>query len=105
MVHRARRVHLAIVFERLAPTMRASVLALVVTAALLAGCGGNSKSAKSNGEGSKPPGRVLADARAAAASATSAHVSGRVTSSGTPITLDLSLARGKGANGSMSTND
>ena len=85
--------------------MRAPVLALVATAALLASCGGSSKAAKPNGEASKPPGRVLADARAAAASATSAHVSGRVTSSGTPITLDLSMARGKGAKGSMSTSD
>jgi hypothetical protein len=105
MVHGVRRIHVAIVFERLAPTMRAPVLGLVVTAALLASCGGSSKAGKPNGEASKPPGRVLADARAAAASATSAHVSGSVTSSGTPITLDLSMARGEGAKGSMSTND
>jgi len=84
--------------------MRASVLGLVLAVALLAGCGGSSRAAKPNGEASRPPGRVLSDARAAAASATSAHVSGSVTSSGTPITLDLSMARGKGAKGSMSTN-
>jgi hypothetical protein len=105
MVHGARRVHSAIVFERLAPTMRGSVLALAVTAALLAGCGGSSRAAKPNGEASKLPGRVLTDARAAAASATFAHVSGSVTSSGTPITLDLSMVRGEGAKGSMSTDD
>jgi hypothetical protein len=105
MVHGVRRVHVAIVFERLAPTMRAPALALVLAAALLAGCGGSSKAAKPNSEASKRPGRVLADARAAAASATSVHVAGSVRSSGTPITLDLSMARDKGAKGSMSTND
>lgn len=84
--------------------MRASVLALVLTAALLAGCGGHSKAAQPNGEASRPPARVLADTRAAATSASYAHVSGSVTSGGTPIRLDLSMARGKGAKGSMSTN-
>jgi hypothetical protein len=47
---------------------------------------------------------VLVDAKAAAAAATSAHVAGSVKSNGTPVTLDLSTARGKGATGSMSTN-
>jgi hypothetical protein len=94
----------AIVFERLAPTMRAPVLALVLTAALLAGCGGHGNAAKPNDEASKPPLRVLAAAKAAAASASSVHVSGSIDSSGTPITLDLSMARRKGAKGSMSTN-
>jgi hypothetical protein len=84
--------------------MRASAFALVLTAALLAGCGGHKKAAQPNGEASKPPGRVLADAQAAASSASSAHVSGSLESNGTPITLDLSTARGKGATGSMSTN-
>jgi hypothetical protein len=104
VMHRARRLHLAIVFERLAPTMRALALALVLTAALLAGCGSSKQAAPPNGEASKPALRVLADANAAAASASSAHVSGHVESGGTPITLDLSTARGKGATGSMSTN-
>jgi hypothetical protein len=104
MVHGARRVHVAIVFERLAPTMRAPALALVLAAALLAGCGGHDKAAEPNGEVSRPPARVLTDMRAAASSAISTHVSGSVTSNGTPITLDLSIARGKGARGSMSTN-
>jgi hypothetical protein len=104
VMHRARRFHVAIVFERLAPTMRAPALALVLTAALLSGCGGQSNAAKPNDEASKPATRVLADAKAAATSASSAHVSGSIKSSGTPITLDLSTARGKGAKGSMSTN-
>jgi hypothetical protein len=84
--------------------MRVPALALVLTAALLAGCGGHGKSATSNGEASKPANRVFADARAAATSATSAHVSGNIESGGTPITLDLDMARGKGAKGSMSTS-
>jgi hypothetical protein len=84
--------------------MRASALALVLTAALLAGCGSSGKSAKPNSEASKPAARVLADAKAAATSASSAHVSGNIKSNGTPIELDLSTVRGKGATGSMSTN-
>jgi hypothetical protein len=94
----------AIVFERLAATMRPLALALAVTVALLAGCGGHSKAAAPNDEATKPAQRVLADARAAATRASSAHVSGSIRSSGTPITLDLSTARGRGAKGSMSTN-
>jgi hypothetical protein len=107
VMHRAGRLHVAIVFERLARTMRASALALVLTAALLAGCGSSGSSgttAKPNGEASKPAGRVLADAEAAATNASSAHISGDLTSGGTPITVDLTTARGKGGKGSMSTN-
>jgi hypothetical protein len=85
--------------------MRASALALALTAALLAGCGSSShKAAKPNGEASKPAGRVLADARAAATRASSAHVSGDVASRGMRVTLDLSMARGRGAKGSMTLN-
>ena len=95
---------MAIVFERLAPTMRVLALALVLTAALLAGCGSSGPSSKPNGEEAKSATQVLADAKKAATAASSAHVSGSIRSSGTPITLDLSTARGKGAKGSMSTN-
>ena len=104
VVHRAGRVHVAIVCERLDPTMRAAALALALAAALLAGCGGHSSSAKPNGEETKPANRVLADADAAATSASSVHVSGTVNSNGTPIVLDLSMAHSKGAKGSLSTN-
>ena len=104
VVDGARRLHVAIVFERLAATMRATALALVLTAALLAGCGSSGTTAKANDEASKPPVRVLADAKAAATSASSAHVSGSIKSNGTPTTLDLTTARNKGAKGSMSTN-
>jgi hypothetical protein len=101
-MHRARGFHLPIVFERLALTMRVSIAAVVLAAALLAGCGSGKSEAQANGEASKPPARVLADAKAAASSASSGHVSGHIVSGGTPITLDLSIARGKGAKGSMS---
>jgi hypothetical protein len=104
VVDGARRSHVAIVFERLAATMRATALALVLTAALLSACGSSGTTAKANGEASKPPVRVLADAKAAATSASSAHVSGSIKSNGTPTTLDLTTARNKGAKGSMSTN-
>jgi hypothetical protein len=105
MVDGEGRLHLAIVCERLAATMRVTALALVLTAALLAGCGGSKKEeAKPNGEASKPPNRVLADAKSAATSASSAHVSGSLVSNGTPFTIDLSMVRGKGATGSVSIN-
>jgi hypothetical protein len=84
--------------------MRGTALALVLTAALLAGCGSSGTTAKANDEASKAPVRVLADAKAAATSASSAHVSGSIKSGGTPITLDLTTARNKGAEGSMSTS-
>src|SRR5262249_31376888 len=96
VVHRARRLHVAIVFESLAPTMRVSALALVLTAALLAGCGSSKQAAPPNGMASKPPDQVFAAAKAAATSASSAHVAGSLVSSGTHFTLDLSLARDKG---------
>jgi hypothetical protein len=104
MVDRAGRLHAAIVCERLAGTMRVPALALVLTAVLLTGCGGSKKAAKPNGEASKPADRVLADAVSAAKSASSVHVSGHIVSSGSPVSLDLTMERGTGATGSMSTN-
>jgi hypothetical protein len=83
--------------------MRASAVALVVAAVLVAGCGGHGKSSSSNGEASKSANIVLADAKAAADSATSAHVSGSISSGGTPITIDLSMGKDQ-AKGSMSTS-
>jgi hypothetical protein len=84
--------------------MRVPILALILAAVVLAGCGGSKKEAKPNGEESKPPARVLADAKAAASSASSAHVSGQLVSNGTPVTLDLAMVRGKGAKGSAAIN-
>ena len=82
--------------------MRASAFALALAAALLAGCGSHSKAAKPNGEASKPADQVFGDARSAATSASSAHVSGSLVANGTPFTLDISTARNKGAKGSVS---
>jgi hypothetical protein len=101
LVHRVVRVHGAMVFERLTATMRASLLILTLSGLLLAGCGG-SNMAKPNGEAAKPADTVLKDADAAAASASSVHVSGTVSSNGTPIVLNLFLTHSKGAKGSMS---
>jgi hypothetical protein len=84
--------------------MRVLTLALVLAAVVLAGCGSSKKAEQPNGEASKPPARVLADAKAAATSANSVHVSGHLVSSGTPVTLDLTMVRGKGATGSASIN-
>jgi hypothetical protein len=85
--------------------MRVPALALVVAAVLLAGCGSSSQnSSQSNSEASKSPTQVLADAKAAATDASSVHVAGSIVSGGTPIKLDLTMARGKGAKGTMSTN-
>ena len=84
--------------------MRALALAFVLTALLLAGCGSSKKAAQPNDEASKPAAQVLADAKASATKASTAHVSGSIQSGGTPITVDLSTAREKGAKGSMSTN-
>ncbi len=84
--------------------MRVSAFALLLAATFLAGCGSHGKSGQPNGEASKPANRVLADATRTASNASSVHVSGDIVSGGTPITLDLDMARGKGAKGSMSTS-
>jgi hypothetical protein len=104
VVDGARRFHVAIVFERLAATMRVSVLALVLTVALVAGCGGSSKTAQPNDEASKPADQVFADAKSAATNASSVHVAGSTIWRGTPVTLDVSAVRGKGAKGSASVS-
>jgi hypothetical protein len=83
--------------------MRAPALALILAGLLLAGCGGHKKSASSNGEASKSADKVLADAKAAADSASSARVAGSIVAGGTPIALDLSMGKGM-AKGSMSTS-
>ncbi len=74
---------------------------LVSLAIVLAGCGGGSGS---NGEATKAPADVLADAKQAALAAESVHIAGSIVDSGTPLTLDLQLLRGTGAKGSMSEN-
>ena len=86
--------------------MRASAVALLL-AAVLAGCGSSgagSGGGTTNGEAAKPAATVLSDAVHAAKQASSFHVSGHVVSGKTPVTLDLTLVRGKGAKGSLTEN-
>ncbi len=83
--------------------MRAAPLLLV--AAIAAGCGGSgSGGGTTNREAAKPAKRALADAVHVAARARSVHVAGRLVSGKTPLTLDLTLARGKGAKGTVAQN-
>lgn len=65
-----------------------------------AGCGGSSD----NGVASKSAEQIVAEAKKAADSASSVHVSGSIVTGGTPVTLDLTLASGKGATGEISEN-
>ena len=74
---------------------------MVAVAVLVAGCGGGSSS---NGEASKPPKQVLADAQQAIAAASSVHVAGKISEGGTALGLDLRMTRGKGATGNLSEN-
>jgi hypothetical protein len=76
---------------------RFALAALVLVA--LAGCGGGSKS---NGEAKKTAEQVVKDAQQAAVQASSVHVSGHITDNGTPLTLDLTIVKGKGGKGTMS---
>ncbi len=76
---------------------------LVVTFAV-AGCGGGSSpsaNSSGNGEASKSATQVLADAVKAADSASSLQMSGNVSAGGQQIGLDLEIAKGKGAKGSL----
>lgn len=82
--------------------MRAAPLLLGVT--LVAGCGGGSGGTTTNREHAKPAKQVVADAVRAARRASAVHVFGHVRSGKTPLALDLTLVRGKGATGSVSEN-
>jgi hypothetical protein len=77
-----------------------TILAVLLGAVLLGGCGGGSSS--SNGIASKTPTEILSAATAAADSASSVHVSGSIVSAGSPFTLDLELVKGKGGRGQIS---
>lgn len=74
--------------------LRIGLLAFAVLAVLTAGCGGSSSS--SNGEATKSAATVFSDAQQAALAATSVHVAGAISDAGTPVSLDLVIAQGKG---------
>ena len=83
----------------LAGTLRFGALAV-------AGCGGGSSPTggppvNGNGEAAKSGKQVIADAVKAAKAATSFHMSGQITTTGQQIGLDLTIAKGKGAMGSI----
>ena len=77
------------------------VVPLLLAAAVAAGCGGGSGGGTTNRTPVKPARQALAAAVHAARRATSVHVSGRLVSGRTPLALDLTLARGKGAKGAV----
>jgi hypothetical protein len=89
-----------------------SFLAGIVLVLLVAGCGGGGSSSNTtttssggdNGMASKPATQVLAASVKAADSASSLHVGGNVSSGKNPIGIDLSIAKGNGATGSMTLN-
>jgi hypothetical protein len=67
----------------------------------LAACGGSGGSS-SNGVADKSANDIAAAATTAVENASSVHVSGPIARQGFPTALDLTLVRGKGAQGSMS---
>lgn len=72
--------------------------AAVLAVGAIAGCGGSS----TNGVESKSPAEIVSAAQKAANSAKSVRVDGSVSTAGTQLTLDLQIAEGKGAKGSIS---
>lgn len=80
--------------------MRVRVLAvLVLVGTVAAGCGGGTKS---NGEASKPPLQILADAKQAATSASAVHYHGSIVNAGSRLTIDLAVDASRGGTGTMS---
>lgn len=78
----------------------AAVVLLAASVAIaLAGCGGSSSG---NGVASKSPEQILTASKAAAESASSVHVSGTFSTGGMPVSLDVSLAAGRGGHGQLS---
>jgi hypothetical protein len=64
---------------------------------LISGCGSSSHASSSLA--TLAPQQIVASARAAAASAATAHVSGSIEAKGRPISLDMELLAGKGGKG------
>lgn len=75
----------------------------LLTAGLLAGCGG-SGGGSGNGVAGRSPDAIVRAANDAVARASSIHVAGSLSSNGVPLTLDLHLVSGKGGTGRLSQN-
>jgi hypothetical protein len=76
-------------------------LALVLSVVALAGCGSSSAG---NGVASKSPAEIVAQAKGAAATASSVYISGTIVSKGVPISLEMELLAGKGGRGRVAQN-
>jgi hypothetical protein len=76
-----------------------AILILLVLA--IAGCGSSSSSSSGNGVASKSADEIVAEAKKAASTATSVHVSGQIANEGKQIVINLHLVTGKGATGSL----
>jgi hypothetical protein len=85
-----------------APRALGLAICIGILLALLSGCGSSSSSG--NGIASQTPTQILASAQAAAYAASSAHVSGSLSSGGAKITLDLDLLAGRGGRGQIAEN-
>ena len=78
---------------------------LVVATVLLAGCGGGGDSGGSdNGVSAKSADQIVADATAAAKSASSVYVHGSTASGSAPLEIDMHLVAGKGGAGQLTAN-
>jgi hypothetical protein len=80
------------------PKLLTSLPAIALSMSAIAGCVGSS----TNRVESKSPTAIIAQAQKAAEGASSVKVSGSVSSAGTQLTLDLQIAQGKGAKGTIS---
>jgi hypothetical protein len=74
---------------------------LVLALTMFAGCGNGSSS---NSIASKSAEQIVSDSKTVADGASAVHVSGALTSGGSPVRLDLNLVAGKGARGELSQN-
>jgi hypothetical protein len=82
------------------PRLAFQVSCLLVSAVLLAGCGGAGK-ASDNGIGALAPEQIASEAQRAAASAATVHVIGSIVHEGKPISLNVELVSDKGGMGRL----
>jgi hypothetical protein len=73
----------------------------VLVLVLLAGCGASSSTSDITSHSAE---QIVSESKVAADAASSVHVSGSLKSGGAPVTLNLSLVAGKGAQGEISQN-